>query len=265
MQWSELTSASPLVFSGLLECMERWQPGSTKDLEPATDEMVEELASPLEEGVDTLPLIYREFLASMGVSTGWLRLMWGSTSVTELLADRKDKQRKRPDSQRYFMFALGEDDINGRHPDDFFDLAKRTQDGVDAAIIRISERDLSEGGVDPKAPFATFSDLLRAVITAKLGLQIEDDRSVGYFDFGTDPEAPERVYDFLVRLGFSHTKLGASTRVVPLEASGRAAIALLKGPSPSIPRTALRLRSTDPQESAQLKALMDDYQGELRG
>ena len=162
MTWPELLKAPPpLSMTGLLTFMERWKPESTHGFEPATADQIAVLAQP-HGGLEALPRVYREFLATMGASTGSLKLVWGTTSISALLEDREDRQRERPDPRRYLKFAIGEDDYNGRHPDDFFDLARPTPDGRDAAIIRIHERHLVSGKVAAEQPFPTFSDLLRS-------------------------------------------------------------------------------------------------------
>src|SRR5690606_29612900 len=112
MTWSELLkSAPPLSMTGLLVFMERWKPGSTHGFEAATADQIAALAQP-HGGIGALPRVYREFLATMGASTGGLRLMWGTTAISVLLEDLEEQQRERPNPRRYLKFAIGEDDYN---------------------------------------------------------------------------------------------------------------------------------------------------------
>lgn len=264
MMWSEICEASALSMTGLLTFMERWQPGSTSGMQGASVDEIGALAGPLG-GTEALPPVYRDFLATMGASTGELALMWGTTSIRELLASREEERRERPDPRRYLKFAVGDQDYNGRHPDDFFDLARRTPDGFDAAMIRIHEKHLVSGKVRPEEPFANFSDLVRAVTVVKLALRVGTDRSVLSFDFGTRPDTTGRVYDFFFRLGFKLTELGASSRVVPLEHREKGAIALLRGPWGEIPRARVRLRARDPAQTLRYQELLADHERELTG
>ncbi|WP_235216857.1 hypothetical protein [Archangium violaceum] len=209
--------------------------------------------------------MYREFLATMGASTGGLRLKFGTTSISVLLEDLKDHQRERPDSRRHLKFAIGEDDYNGRHPDDFFDLSRPTPDGRDAAILRIHEEDLVSGKVAAERPFPTFSDWLRSVIVSRVCLEVGPKQHRRYYDLGPKPEAPAKAYEFFTRLGFSLTELGASSEVIPLEHPERGAIALISAPSTSIPSTGLELHARDKAQQLLLNEVIQDHKHELRG
>ena len=265
MTWSELLKAPPpLSVAGILTFMERWKPGSTHGFEPATADQIAALAQP-HGGLDTLPPVYREFLATMGTSTGGLRLMWGTTSILTLLEERQEPQRERPDSRRYLKFAIGEDDYNGRHPDDFFDLSHRTADGRDAAIIRIHERHLISGKAEAEQPFLTFSDLLRAVIISRVCLEADPRKRTTSYDLGSNPEAPAKAYAFFTQLGFSLTELGASPAVVPLEHPERSAVVLISAPSTLIPSTSIELRSRDETQQRTLEEVISDHEEELSG
>ncbi|HYH98001.1 hypothetical protein [Hyalangium sp.] len=248
---------------GLLTFMERWRPRSTHGFEPATADQVAVLAQP-HGGLDALPRVYREFLATMGASTGALRLMWGTTSISVLLEDLGDHQQQRPDPRRYLKFAIGEDDYNGRHPDDFFDLSRPTPDRRDAAIIRIRAERLVSGKVAAEQPFPTFSDLLRAVVVAQVGLDVPDQQTPSY-DLGPNPETPAKTYEFFTRMGFSLTELGASLAIVPLEHPGRGAIALISGSSPLLPGTGVEFRARDKAQHLLLEELIKDHRQELSG
>lgn len=248
--------------TGLLTFMERWQPGSTHGFKPATADQIAVLAQP-HGSIQALPSVYREFLATMGASTGSLRLVWGTTLISALLEDREDRQRERPDPHRYLKFAIGEDDYNGRHPDDFFDLARPTPDGRDSAIIRIHERHLVSGKVAAEQPFPTFSDLLRSVIVARVGLRAVPQQRPLSYDLGPNPKAPDKVYTLLTRMGFSLTELGASPAVVPLEHPERGAIALISAPSKWLPGTGVELRARDKAQQALLEEVLKDHREEL--
>lgn len=265
MTWPELLKAPPpLLMTGLIAFMERWKPGSTHGFEPATASQIAALAQP-HGGLDALPRVYREFLATMGASTGGLRLVWGTTSILALLEDMEDQQRERPDPRRYLKFAIGEDDYDGRHPDDFFDLARPIQDGRDTAIISIHEENLVNGKGAAEQPFPTFSDWLRTVIVSRVSLETGPGQRTPYFNLGPNPEAPAKAYEFFTRLGFSLTGLGASSAVIPLEHPERGAIALISAPSALIPRTGVELRARDKVQQSLLKEITKDHEQKLRG
>ncbi|MBZ4420817.1 SMI1/KNR4 family protein [Myxococcus sp. RHSTA-1-4] len=266
MTWSELLKAPPpLSMTGLLSFMERWKPGSTQGFAPATADQIAALAKP-HGGLDALPRVYREFLATMGASTGDLRLtFYGTTSVSALLEDLEDPQRERPDPRRYLKFTIGEDDYEGRDTDDFFELTRPTPNGRDAAIIRIHEEDLVSGKGVVEQPFPTFSDWLRSVIVSRVCLEAGPKQQRRYYDLGPNSEAPAKAYEFFTRLGFSLTELGASSEVIPLEHSERGAIALISAPSTSIPSTGLELYARDKAQQLLLNEVIQDHKHELRG
>lgn len=270
MTWSNLLEAPPpLSMLGLLAFMERWKPGSTQGFEPATADQIATLAKP-HGGLNALPRVYRDFLETMGASTGSLRLTYyGTTSISALLEDREDLQRERPDARRYLRFTMGEDDeyntTGRRDTDDFFELTRPTPDGRDAAIIRIHEEDLVRGKGEVEQPFPTFSDWLRTIIVFRVGFGAEPKEQTRYYDLESKPEVPAKAYDFLTRLGFSLTELGASSAVIPLEHSEYGAIALIDAPTASIPSTGLRLRARDKAQQRILEEVISDHEDELSG
>lgn len=259
MNWSEIPAASPVSFSGLLSFMERWKPGSTRGFRPASTAQIGALGA-FHGGRDVLPRVYREFLSVMGDSTGEWRLTRGTTSISALLEDLEDRDHERPDLQRYLKFAVGEDDYNGRQPDDFFDLARPTSDGADADILRIHEERLKHGDAEAERPFSTFSDLLRTLVVVKIAFQIRD-KSPRYFDLGRRLKVIERAYELLLRLGFETTELGISLSSIPLENPRRGAIALLLGPTDL--DGCLRLRAQDDDEERRLMEIVADHRAEL--
>ncbi|CAM4542744.1 SMI1/KNR4 family protein [Myxococcus xanthus] len=267
MTWSKLLEAPPpLSMPGLLAFMERWKPGSTQGFEPATADQIAALAKP-HGGINALPRVYREFLETMGASTGSLRLTFGTTSISSLLEDREDLQRERPDARRYLRFTMGEEDeyntTGRRDTDDFFELTRPTSDGRDAAIIRIHEEDLVRGKGEMEQPFPTFSDWLRTIIVSRLVFEADPDEQTEYYSLGRNPETPAKTYDFLTRLGFSLTELGASSAVIPLEHTEHGAITLIRAPTASIPRTGLRLRARDKAQQRILEEVISDHEEEL--
>ncbi|WP_233261850.1 SMI1/KNR4 family protein [Vitiosangium sp. GDMCC 1.1324] len=249
---------------GLLAFMERWKPGSTQGFEPATAEQIAALAKP-HGGLNALPRVYREFLETMGASTGNLRLKAGTTSISALLEDREDPQRERPDARRYLKFTIGEEHPEERYPDDFFDLTHPTPDGRDAAIIRVHEEDLVRGKGAVEQAFPTFSDWLRTMVIARVVFATDPEEQTQYYNLGPKPETPARTYEFFTRIGFSLTELGASLDVVPLEHPERGAIALVSAPSTSIPRTGVELRARDKSQQALLNEVIEDHKQELSG
>lgn len=265
MTWSDLLKAPPpLSMTGLPTFMERWKPGSTHGFAPATADQIAALAKP-HGGPDALPRVYREFLATMGASTGGLRLKFGTTSISMLLKDLEDHQREGPDIRRHLKFAIGEDDYNGRHPDDFFDLARPTPDGLDAAILRIHERHLVSGKVAAEQPFPTFSDWLRAVIVSRVCLEADPRKRTSSYDLGPNPEVPAKAYEFFTRLGFSLTELGASSAIVPLEHPERGALTLISAPSTLLPSTGVEVRARDKAQQLLLNEVVRDHEQELSG
>lgn len=269
MTWSKLLEAPPpLSMPGLLAFMERWKPGSTQGFKPATADQIAVLAKP-HGGLNALPHVYREFLETMGASTGSLRLTFGTTSISALLEDREDLQRERPDARRYLRFTIGEENefntTGRRDTDDIFELFRPTPDGRDAAIIRIHEEDLVRGKGEVERPFPTFSDWLRTIIVSRIVFDAEPEKQTEYYSLGRKPETPARTYDFLTRLGFSLTELGASSEVVPLEHTEYGTIALIRAPTASIPRTGLRLRARDKAQQRILEEVISDHEEELSG
>jgi hypothetical protein len=263
MTWSELLKAPPpLSMTGLLAFMERWKPGSTHGFEPATTDQIAALARPYG-GLSALPRVYREFLATMGASTGGLRLTFGTTSISALLEDCENHQRERPNSRRYLKFTIGEDGDEGRHTDDFFDLTRPTPDGRDAAIIRIHEEALVSGKGVPEQLFPSFSDWLRTIIVSRVVFTANPEKQTQYYSLGSKPETPAKAYEFLTRLGFSLTELGASSEVIPLEHPERGAVALISAPFVLIPNTGIRLRARDKAQQLLLEEVINDHEEEL--
>lgn len=253
---------------GLLAFMERWKPGSTQGFKPATADQIAALAKP-HGGLNALPHVYREFLETMGASTGSLRLTFGTTSISALLEDREDLQRERPDARRYLRFTMGEEDefntTGRRDTDDIFELFRPTPDGRDAAIIRIHEEDLARGKGEVERPFPTFSDWLRTIIVSRVVFGTEPKEQTEYYDLESKPEAPAKAYEFLTRLGFSLTELGASPAVIPLEHAEYGAIALIDAATASIPSTSVQLRARDKAQQRILEEVISDHEEELRG
>ncbi|WP_253998962.1 SMI1/KNR4 family protein [Myxococcus qinghaiensis] len=250
--------------TGLLAFMERWKPGSTEGFEPATAEQIVALAKP-HGGLHALPPVYREFLETMGASTGDLRLTFGTTSISALLADLAAPQRERPDSRHFLKFAIGEDDDNGRQPDEFFELTRPTPDGRDAAILSIREEDLVSRKSNAERLFPTFSDWLRSIVASRVVFETEPEKQTQYYSLGEQPGTPARAYEFFTRLGFSLTELGASADVVLLEQPERGAIALLSAPSTWIPRTGVQLRARDKTQQRLLEEIFSDHEKALSG
>lgn len=264
--WSVIQEESPLRMHALMAFMERFSQGSTADARPATREQIAALAELLGGTVDRLPRVYLDFLQTMGEQIGKLRLTRGITSISALLADRRGRGRAHVDSQRYFKFAIGEDDYNGRQPDDFFDLHRIWANGEDAAIIRIREEDLIDSRQTPDEPFGSFSDLVRSVMVNKLCKGTRADKLPAVsFGFGTVAGATVKVYELLAGLGFELTELGASPRIIPLENTAKRAVALLAGPSPTLPDTGIWVRTLDEKYLRHITEVLSDYRAKLRG
>ncbi|WP_239014426.1 SMI1/KNR4 family protein [Archangium violaceum] len=248
----------------MLAFMERWKPGSTQGFVPATADQIAALAKP-HGGLNALPRVYREFLETMGASTGSLRLTFGTTSISALLEDREDTQRERPDPRRYLKIAIGEDLPEDRYPDEFLELAHPTSDRWDAAICRIHEDALVRGENTPKRPFQTFSDWLRAIAVSRVAFEADPQNQTQSYGLGEKPEAVARAYEFFARLGFSFTELGASPSVIPLEHRDCGAIVLLSAPSSWLPSTGVELRARDKTQQRILEEVISDHKAELSG
>jgi hypothetical protein len=264
MAWSAIPNTASLSMPGLLAFMERWAPGSTDLLIPATSDQIAALSEP-HGGVKALPPVYTDFLATMGASMGDIRLKFGTVAIADLLEDQEDRARRRPDPLRYLKFAIGGDDVNDRHPDDFFDLQRQTADHLDAAIFRIHEEYLLSADTKPNIPYATFSDLLRGVITLRLGLTHGSNPKPLTLDFGGDSRMVGMLYEFLQHLGFAVNELGASRSVVPLEAPERGAVVLISAPTTRVSGTLLQLHAREQKQERILEELVRDYRKELRG
>jgi len=263
MTWDHIFALEPLSMLHVLAYMERWRPGSTASFRPAATEQIAALAS-FYGGADMLPPLYLEFLQVMGEERGELDLWWNSTAISDLLEELEAGERQRADPSRYLKIALGSDDYNGRHPDDFLDLQHPTPDGRDAAFMRAHERYLVRDSKTFERPFATFSDLLRSATVARWGFCIDTEEYPAYFSFGDAADSIRRLYAFLVdRLGFESTELGASSSMIPLEHHERGAIALVLGPSGTIPTTGLKIRARDPSQHRLLEELLADYKQQI--
>ncbi|MFN0059747.1 MAG: hypothetical protein ACKVX7_14915 [Planctomycetota bacterium] len=265
LTWTEIPTTQPLRMSNLLAFMERWRTGSTKDVRAASSEQIAALVKPLSKGRSSLPSVYLDFLETMGEHSGELRLMRGVTSASELLVDRADLNQHHVDPNRYFKYGIGEVDYNGRQPDDFLDLTRKTPDGADAKMMRIHEERLCEGKVAPEEPFASFSDLVRAVVVMNFCLLLDPNRRPLSVGFGADVEAVKRVYEFLAKLGFELTELGASANVIPLETPRQQAVALLRRSTTVAPLTLLMLRAPDKTEELRLSEIISDHRAALAG
>lgn len=265
LTWKQVCEARPVEMPGLLAFMERRRPGSTRDVRPATPAQLEALVEPLDGGADALPRVYLDFLKIMGEHTGALELTWGVTTITALIAERSETGRGRPNPNRHFKFSIGEDDYNGRHPDDFFDLARMRPDRSDAAVVRILEGDLVRGRGSPDEPFASFSDLVRGVASGQFSLYAESAEPSVPFGLGDSAEAPARAYEFLVGLGFELTELGASPAVMVLEDPRRGAFAELDASSGMISGTLLSVRIPAGKDGLHLAEVLKDYQARARG
>lgn len=259
MNWSDIPSAAPVAMTGLLAFMERWKPRSTKELRAASADQIQLLAE-RHGGPEALPPVYRDFLATMGEAMGPWKLTRGTTSISALLEDAQAADGERANPSRYLKFSIGEDDYNGRQPDDFFDLSRPTQDGTDALVFRVHEERLIRGAPGAQYPFPTFSDLLRAVLVTKVALDL-DRGSSPFFTFGRHPAAAARAFGLLANLGFTTTELAASTNTIPLEARERGAAALLRRPSDR--DVSLRLRARDDAEERRLVEIIADHRAEL--
>lgn len=263
LTWQELLKAPPpLSMGGLLTFLERWQPGSTRGFKPATAGQIALLAQ-LYGGPAALPRVYLEFLATMGESTGSLRLKSGTTSISALLEEFHRQQPTRLERRRYLKFAIGGEDYNGRLPDDFFDLTLPTPDGRDAAIFRIHGEHLASDQAAAEQPFQTFSDWLRGVVISRTVWEALPQGKPLYYDLGPVPEAPAKAYDFLTRMGFSCTELGASAQVIPLECPKRGALALIRAATVLVPSASVRLRAREKAQQSLLAELLQDHRQEL--
>ena len=265
MTWKQVCEARPLEMRGVLAFMERLRPGSTRDIRAATPAQIASLVEPLDRGIDALPRVYLEFLKTMGDHSGALELTWGTTSINAIIAERSETSGGRADSNRHFKFSIGEDDYNGRHPDDFLDLARMRSDRCDAPVLRILEADLIQGKRTPDQPFASFSDLVRSVVVGQFGLDTDPSDPPVPFGLGGDADASARAYEFLVGLGFELTELGASPSRLVLEDPRRGALALLTGPPSMLSGTLLSVRLPSGNDGRQLAEVLNDYEARVRG
>lgn len=260
--WQVVEASIPLKLSALLEFMERWSPGVTQDFAGAQAAQIRELAEP-HGGVSEMPGVYLEFLERMGDSTGDLDLVCGSTSVGALLELRKVAGEDVPVPRRYVRYSVGEEDFEGEFLADFLDLATRTSSGADAAVLRVSPAALAAPARPPWRPFESFSDLLRSVTISRLCMEAVD-RKEAIFGLGKEDAARVRCTEFLAKLGFELSDIGASPRVLPLEDKQRGAIASLSREEPQT-TTLLYLRARDRVEELKLSELVSDHLPEILG
>lgn len=254
--WPTIEASEPLSIPALCDFMERWRPEVTHGFAAAPQEEIRRLAAP-HGGVGALPSVYRDFLQRMGASTGELRLVRGSTSVSALLAQRDEDPGENPDPQRYVRFSTGSVDMDGELLADFFDLAARTADGRDAAVLRMDPNGLADPAYEPWRPFESLSDLLRSVTISRLCMEAFP-RKKPTFPLGNEQDARVRCTELLGRLGFALSTLGASPRIIPLEHEARNAIALLSRDEPGT-MTLLYLRARDRVEEIKLAEIVADH------
>lgn len=267
MSWSDINKAQPLKMASVLRFMERFKNGSTASVRGASKAQIEELVRPLAGGRASLPTVYVDFLETMGESSDGIRLVWGSNSASRLLADRMDNSEPHVDPNRYFKYGIGElEDAGERPPDGFLDLAAMIADGADAAILEIRESSLVRGKGEPARPYACFSDKIRANVVRRFCLDANPKREATAFSFGELAGASARVVEFLGRLGFGLTELGASPAIVPMENAERGAVALLFCRNPGYwPSTHLAFYTPDEKYDKYLRELVADNRALLGG
>jgi hypothetical protein len=208
-----------LSMSGVLVFMERWLPGSTREIEGATPEQIERLAEPLG-GTSALPSVYLDFLRTMGESTGPIRLVNGTTAASALLADRDDDEHPHLDQTKYFKYGLA--DLGEVIPlDAFLDLTRRSPDGRDAPVIAGLEGDLVRDDYPAMEGRASLSDEIRMIVFGQLALALDSPDRHRYVYLGDDPAVPSRLLALLLKAGFGVTELGASSEMILLESTAR--------------------------------------------
>lgn len=253
MKYSDLDQYVTVDFEAARLFLERWAPGCTSKLVPASREDTDELAARYRGAA--LPSVYCAFLSMMGEAVGDLGLVRGTTSISALLHDL-DVAGPPEASGRFLKFAIGDDTLEQLQPSYFFDLATRSADGSDAAIVRAEDDAIARGVPSDPPPFASFSDLVRGVFTTNVALDLTKEHV--YENLGEDPLGPERAIAFLSTLGFELTELSASRTVIPLECSKRSAIALVLAPFSDTPRTRMYVKSRDEREQVLLSELFRD-------
>lgn len=259
--WSAIQRSPTLEIPSLLAFMERIAPNSTREVSGASAEQIEALAAP-HGGRAKLPPVYLDFLERMGASVGQLRFARGSTCIEELL-DLREDSAPLPNPKRFLRYSTGEENHGGLLVADFFDLSNRSADGRDAAILRIDPRLLEASDEKASRPFASFSDLLRSVIVSRLCFET-DERPVLNFDLDEDEEDRIRCVEFLEKLGFGLTEMGASTEAIPLEHRQRGVFGMLQRMVGS-KMTLLLLKARDKMEESRLREVLLDNLPNLRG
>lgn len=265
LTWKQVCEARPLEMRALLSFMERCRPGSTRALRPATSAQIAALAEPLSGGIEALPRVYVEFLQAMGEHTADLRLAWGDTSASTLLAERAERGSSSHEPSRLFKFAIGDDGDGGRSPDDFLDLARIRSDGSDAPVVQMREGEIVTGQPAPREPFASFSDLVRSCVCSQFVLHAADVQRTLSVYLGDGADAPERAYEFLTGLGFEPNELGASPGVMILEDVQHGALASVTGPSRPNPGTLAMVRLPVGNQGLHLKEMLIDYRDRALG
>ncbi|MDB4987864.1 MAG: hypothetical protein JWN04_3042 [Myxococcaceae bacterium] len=220
MDWSDIERGDPLEMPALSSFLERNAPGSTRRMRGATEERIASLASPLRGGASALPRVYLEYLRMMGERRSPMKLGWALPEVSALLAARKRIQKSTAPA-RYFKYAYGMT-VNGERKDDqFLDLGRPIGGGVDAHVVRGTDRELAEGRPVGEA-YESFSDQLRFSAVSVV------ERFLGHYELEAfQPERVRDMFDALRNMGFEVTELGGCASRVPMVAPGKGMVALL--------------------------------------
>lgn len=219
MCWSDIGKAQPLKMASVLRFMERFKKGSMANVRGASEAQIAELVRPLARGRASLPTVYVDFLETMGEDSNGIRLVWGSSSASRLLADRMEGSEVRVDPNRYFKYGIGE-----------------------------------------------LEDVIRAGVVGRFCIDANPKRKATAPSFGELASASVRVVEFLGRLGFVLTELGASPAVVPMENVERGAVALLLCHNPGYwTDTHLAFYTRDEKYDKYLREIIADNRAMLRG
>jgi hypothetical protein len=241
-----------MPLSPLLQYLERISPGFLETVQAADAEQVAE-AHTLSGG--RLPNCYLEFLETMGISTGRLKIKFASFDITAV--NRRNLEERAQYPAGLFLIGIG-DNIMGT--DVFLDLGRST--GEDAPVVQAVARPTAAPIIFSRSFFGMLSDFAfhQLAIAAKrhqLGAFIATyaDSDAGHLQFA------HRLGDVLRQVGFAPAlDIGDDGQLLE-RPDCNARVRTRQGTA----GVSFELASDDPRPSQEVMAIVQDHMDEIGG